>query len=86
MPNDKTKDKNASDGKNRFVTRLKEYKEFIAILVFFMGGFFWIYGFFATKDQVKVLQCLTNNNIALIECRMQKRFLFAFHPSSLSKL
>ena len=59
-----------------FITRLKEYKEFIVILVFFIGGFMWIYGYFATKEQVKVLQCLTNQNITLIESRMQKKFLF----------
>jgi len=66
----------------QFIVRLKQYKEFIAILVFFTGGFMWIYGFFATKsqvesvnDNVQVVHCLTNSSIILTETRMQKRFL-----------
>ena len=59
-----------------FITRLKQYKEFILILVFFMGGAMWVYGYFATKDQVEVVHCLTSNGISLIESRMQKKFFF----------
>ena len=53
--------------------RLKQYKEFIAIMVFFIGGFLWIYGFFATKGQLNELQCLTNLNVAMIETRVKKK-------------
>jgi lipid A disaccharide synthetase len=67
---------NTSGSTPNFITRLKEYKEFILILVFFVSGFMWIFSYFATKEQVKVLQCLTDQNIILIESRMQKKFLF----------
>jgi hypothetical protein len=60
---------NATD----FIGRVKAYKEFIAILVFFVSGFMWIFFFFATKGQVKVNKCLTNQNITLIESRLQKQ-------------
>lgn len=65
-----------------FLTRLKEYKEFIAIIAFFMGGIMWIYGFFATKNEVKVLRCLMNNQIILIEARINKKFL----PAELARM
>ena len=50
-----------------FLQRLKEYKEFIAILVFFFGGVLWILGYFATKKQVDDLRCLLNANVDFIQ-------------------
>lgn len=47
------------------INTLKEYKEIIAILVFFIGGVLWIFGFFATKNEVKKFKyiVLTKVNI-----------------------
>lgn len=76
MINEGDRTNNTRGSTPNFIARLKEYKEFIVILVFFVSGFMWIFSYFATKDQVRVLQCLTNHNIILIESRMQKKFLF----------
>lgn len=48
------------------LTKLKQYKEIIAIIVFFLSGVAWIYGSFATKKQVDRLECFTNLNITLV--------------------
>lgn len=73
-----TNEENGGDDTSSSTTgllpHLREYKEFIAILVFFLGGFFWIYGVFETKEQVRILQCLTNQNIGMIQARMQRGF------------
>ena len=37
-------------GSSPLLSRLREYKEFIGIRVFFVAGILWIYGFFATKE------------------------------------
>src|SRR5262245_7951462 len=50
---------------------LKDYKEFIAILVFFIGGILWIFGYFATKKQLDELHCLMNANVDFIQGRME---------------
>jgi len=39
-------------GKTKLLKSFKEYKEFIAILVFFIGGVVWLYAAFATKSYV----------------------------------
>ncbi|MFX0199001.1 MAG: hypothetical protein ACFFCW_23000 [Candidatus Hodarchaeota archaeon] len=75
MAEDRQSLKDTKSQANSFLNRLREYKEFIAILVFVVGGFMWIYGFFATKQQVRVLQCLMNQQIALVESRMTSKFL-----------
>ena len=61
--------------KDGFVQRLKEYKEFVAVLVFFLGGVTWAYGVFATQQQINQLKCLLNTNISLIHNQTQSRFL-----------
>jgi hypothetical protein len=51
--------------------RLKEYKELIAVLVFFLGGFTWIYGYFATKSQLIEMKCVLNANVSLLSGQLQ---------------
>jgi hypothetical protein len=43
--------KPTTTGERKFLDILKEYKELIAILVFFLGGVLWMFGYFATKQQ-----------------------------------
>lgn len=47
--------------------RLKEYKEFILILVVFLGGVFWLYRDFVTKERLAdAIDDLTAQNDVLI--------------------
>lgn len=46
---------------------LKEYKETIAILVFFIAGVLWIFGFFATKNEVKKLKHIVLTKVKIEE-------------------
>lgn len=66
---------NTDTHEKRFLTRLSEYREFIAILVFFTLGLMWIYGFFATKKQLAELKCLMTHNISMIDSQMQSTFV-----------
>lgn len=68
--NSKQKDKRSG-----FLLILGEYKELIAIIVFFVGGILWLYGFFATKREIKELKCLLNTNVSIIHNQMMNKFL-----------
>ncbi len=57
------------------LARLSEYKETITIVLFFIGGVFWIYSIFATKNQIKQLKCLLNTNISLIQNQTNSKIL-----------
>jgi hypothetical protein len=59
-----------SVSKKTVLQKLGEYKEFIALLAFFLGGVFWIFAYFATKEQLKSIQCLMNANLTAIQGRM----------------
>jgi hypothetical protein len=54
-----------------FLQRLQEYKELLAIMVFFLGGFFWIQGQYPTKNDLKaqigVLSCLLDKYMSLTQ-------------------
>lgn len=45
--------------------KLKEYKELIAIIVFFLGGFFWLNNQFPTKKDLK-------NEVESLSCLLEK--------------
>jgi hypothetical protein len=68
----------AGEGKpsNPFIDALNRYKELIAIIVFFIGGLSWLYGYFATKEQVRVMKCLMNTNIEFIQYQLQQKLAF----------
>lgn len=50
---------------------LKEFKELLAVLIFFFGGALWIFGYFATKSQIKELYCIMNANVDFIQGRLE---------------
>jgi hypothetical protein len=54
----------------RVARKLNEYKELLTVLVFFFGGLIWIYGFFATKEQVEETRCIMNANIEFLSNQM----------------
>lgn len=45
--------------------KLKEYKEVIAIIIFFLGGFFWLEGEFPKKSDL-------NSEIGSVKCLLEK--------------
>lgn len=72
------------------LSRLKEYRDFIAILVFFLGGFFWIDNEFPKKtdlktevgtveqnltSQVTELQCIVDQYMRLTQLQIRAREL-----------
>lgn len=58
---------------NPFIDALNKYKELIAVIVFFIGGVSWLYGYFATKEQVSVMKCLMNANIEFVQYQLQQK-------------
>jgi hypothetical protein len=55
--------------------KLKEYKELISIVVFFLGGIFWIQSQFPTKVDLKselgVVNCLLEKYMTLTQLQMK---------------
>jgi hypothetical protein len=49
---------------------VKNYKELIASIVFFVGGItssiIWLFAYFATKEEVKTLDCLLQNHVQFL--------------------
>lgn len=52
-------------------TRIKEYKEIIAALIFFSGGIFWVVGYFATKDEFRKYQAVTTSEREVLHCLLE---------------
>jgi hypothetical protein len=59
--------------------KLKEYKELIGIVVFFLSGLFWIQSQFPTKKDLKaevgVLNCLLDKYMTLTQLQIRGREL-----------
>lgn len=59
--------------------KLKEYKEVLTIVVFFLGGFLWIQGQYPTKtdlkSQIGVLNCLLDKYMSLTQLQIRGRDL-----------
>jgi hypothetical protein len=64
-----------TDKRQTVLKTLGEYKELIAVIVFFITGCLWLFGYFATKQQLKTLQCLMNTNMAIIQGKMDSASL-----------
>jgi hypothetical protein len=58
-----------------FLKAAGAYKEFVALVVFFLGGVFWAFAYFATKQQLKEVQCIMNANMAFVQSRMDSASL-----------
>jgi hypothetical protein len=58
-----------------FLKAAGEYKEFVALVAFFMGGIFWAFAYFATKEQLKQIQCIMSANMASLQGRMNSASL-----------
>ncbi|WP_157025481.1 hypothetical protein [Paraburkholderia heleia] len=50
-----------------FLKQAAQYKEFIAIIAGLVVTAFFVRDYFATKEEVRVLQCQAENGIALVE-------------------
>jgi predicted RNase H-like nuclease (RuvC/YqgF family) len=59
--------------------KLKEYRDVLAIVVFFLGGFFWIQGQYPTKTDLKsdigVLSCQLDKYMSLTQLQIRGRDL-----------
>ena len=75
VPDDKKPKDGEKSAKSGFIQKLSEYREFIVILIFFIGGFLWIYEYFATRSQVGELNCLLRENINVVDGQMQTKFI-----------
>jgi hypothetical protein len=58
-----------------FLKVADQYKEFVALVVFFLGGIFWAFAYFATKQQLTETRCILNANIDFIQSRMDSASL-----------
>jgi hypothetical protein len=58
-----------------FLKTAGEYKEFITLVVFVMGGILWAFAYFATKQQLKAVQCVLDANVAFLQGRMDSASL-----------
>lgn len=59
------------------LARLREYKELIAIILFFLGGFVWMERTFPKKDdldgKVQVLQCLLDSYMRITQRQLESQ-------------
>jgi hypothetical protein len=58
-----------------FLKIANEYKELVGLVVFVVGGIFWAFAYFATKQQLVETRCILNANIAFIQDRMDSTSL-----------
>lgn len=60
--------------------KLKEYKELVAIIVFFLGGFIWLNNQFPTKGDLKAeigsLNCLVEKYMTLTQLQIRGQELW----------
>lgn len=61
------------------LARLKEYKELVAILAFFLGGFFWIDNQFPKKEdlerQVSGVEASVSTQVMVLKCLLEQYML-----------
>lgn len=57
--------------------RLREYKELISIIIFFIGGFFWLQTQYPNKSDLKAelasVRCLLNNYMELTQLQIRSQ-------------
>lgn len=52
---------------DEFLKQALQYKEFILLIVSLVAAAFFVRDYFATKQDVRVLQCQAQNSIAIVE-------------------
>jgi len=57
-----------------FIAFVKEYKELIATIAFFVSGSLWVFGYFATKEEFRTLSAATSNQNSQTNCLLIKHF------------
>jgi hypothetical protein len=64
-----------------FTKFINKYKELFAVLFFFIGGAVWIFEYFATKDELKLLRETATTQNKVINCLLDwhGKFLEAEH-------
>lgn len=55
--------------------RLKEYRDIISLVVFFLGGFLWVQAQFATKAALNEEKCLLRDAITLGQLQIRQSSL-----------
>ena len=53
-----------------FLEQANKYRELILLIAGIVAAVFFVRDYFATKQEVKILQCQAENGIALVESRM----------------
>jgi hypothetical protein len=56
---------------NKFIAFVKEYKELVATIAFFVGGVLWVFGYFATKEEFRVLREATSDHNKQLNCLLK---------------
>jgi len=54
------------------IALMKEYKELAATIVFFAGGVLWIFGYFATKEELRTFRETASDQNKTLHCLLQK--------------
>jgi hypothetical protein len=55
-----------------FLAKLNEYRDVIALMVFFLGGLWWIQGQFPTKTDLNNQQASLKLQIKVLNCQLDK--------------
>jgi cytoskeletal protein RodZ len=58
-----------------FLTLANQYKELATLVVAIVFGVLWVFAYFATKQQLKQSQCITNANLGFIQAQMDSTSL-----------
>jgi seryl-tRNA synthetase len=55
--------------------KLKEYKEVVTIIVFFLGGFFWLESQFPKRSDLATLNCLLEKYMTITQLQIRNQEL-----------
>jgi hypothetical protein len=79
LPTSPPEDTRKEKSNGGFLEKLQEYKELLTVVVFFLGGFFWIQNQYPTKTDLRteigVLNCLLDKYMLLTQLQNKGRDL-----------
>jgi len=61
--------------RGKMLAKLKEYKEIISLVIFFLGGVFWIQNQFPNKEDLASVRCLLNGYMKLTQLQIRSQEL-----------